>query len=400
MLKKIKVVTLALLALGILLPVSPAQDWASEWKEKLGTLWKDAKVKFEETKGKLPILKNTVEIGIAYGTEKKEWLEWAVREFNQTEAGKKVKIQLIPMGSVEGAEVLLKQTEAAKKIQVWSPASSVIKDLLVSPWKKEHNDQDPILSGAPLALTPMVIVMWEDRYEAFLKKYNEVNFKTLGEALNEPTGWKAIAEKPKWGFVTFGHTLPTKSNSGLLTLLLMAYDYHATRSITSEQVMDSGFLSWLKTVQKYMTVQEESTGKLMDSMLREGPSKYNAVMVYENLALSKLDTAKGKWGVGLKVVYPTRSIWNDNPYYILDVPWSKEEQKTAAKLFQQFLLSEAAQKEARDKYLLRPASLNLPILDATSAFGKLKEVMQVDVTAVESPSAEILQQLIKSWERK
>jgi hypothetical protein len=48
-----------------------------------------------------------VEIGIAYGTEKERWLKWAVDEFAKTRDGKKIKVNLIPMGSLEGAHALL-----------------------------------------------------------------------------------------------------------------------------------------------------------------------------------------------------------------------------------------------------------------------------------------------------
>src|SRR5689334_7197516 len=34
----------------------------------------------------------SAEIGIAYGTEKKTWLEWAALEFAKTDAGKKIRI--------------------------------------------------------------------------------------------------------------------------------------------------------------------------------------------------------------------------------------------------------------------------------------------------------------------
>lgn len=402
MFTKLKISLATLVTAGILCgsPTVLAQDLDSGWKEKLGNLWENTKAKTSEVtasvKEKFSPAK-PVEIGIAYGTEKKEWLEWAVAEFAKTEEGKKVKVSLIPMGSVEGAEAILKKDDAAKKIHVWSPASSLVKNLLLDPWKKDTGN-DPIASDAMLALTPMVIVMWEDRYEAFMKKYGEMNFKNLAQALNEPTGWKAISDNAKWGFFTFGHTLPTKSNSGLLTLVLMAYDYQQSRDLTSEQIMDQAFLDWLKGAQKNMTVKEESTGKLMNAMVIGGP-KYNAVMVYENLALASLDAAKGKWGINLKVVYPSRSVWNDNPYYILDVPWTDEDHKTAAKLFQGFLLGDKAQKVARDQYLLRPASINVPILDDTSPFTKLKDVVQIDVTTIDSPSAEIMKQLLEAWER-
>src|ERR1700722_3498734 len=42
------------------------------------------------------------EFGIAYGTEKERWLKWAVDEFAKTRDGKKIKVNLIPMGSLEG----------------------------------------------------------------------------------------------------------------------------------------------------------------------------------------------------------------------------------------------------------------------------------------------------------
>src|SRR5579872_1037924 len=36
-----------------------------------------------------------VEIGIAFGTEKQRWLEWAVTEFGKTSDGKRIKVNLI-----------------------------------------------------------------------------------------------------------------------------------------------------------------------------------------------------------------------------------------------------------------------------------------------------------------
>jgi Ca-activated chloride channel family protein len=377
----------------------------ADWKETVGNLWEETKTKSVELTEKAEDMakdlrdkftpEDPVEIGIAYGTEKKDWLEWAVTEFGKTEHGKNIKITLIPMGSVEGAKAVLEQD---KRIQVWSPASSLIQSLLVEPWQKEHN-KDPILSDAPLVLTPMVIVMWADRFEAFKAKYNEVSFKSIVSAATEKTGWTAIADKPDWGLFTFGYTKPTYSNSGLMALVLMAYDYAGlSRDVKPEHVMDEGFIGWLKTAQESLSSEEESTNKLMDSMLRHGPSQLNGVFVYENLALTSLKTAENRWGK-LKIIYPTRSVWNDNPFFILDVPWSSEEQRQAAKIFQQFLLSADAQKVARDKFLFRPASLELPITGEGSAFDALQDVVKTDVATIKRPSAEVLNQLIQLWKR-
>src|SRR5262245_44598073 len=68
----------------------------------------------------------TVEIGVAFGTEKQRWLEWAVAEFAKTAEGKSVKVNLIPMGSLEGARALI---GGDQRIHVWSPASAAYKDI-------------------------------------------------------------------------------------------------------------------------------------------------------------------------------------------------------------------------------------------------------------------------------
>lgn len=399
MLKSQRNATLGLVAASLLSisSVVCASDWADEWKKTMSDMW--TQTKDTAQKGwKAVAPKESVEIGIAYGTEKEKWLEWAVAEFAKTPEGKKVKVNLIPMGSVEGGEAILKQD---KRINVWSPASSLVQDLLVDKWKKEHEDKDPIFSDAPLALTPMVIVMWEDRYDAFIAKYKDMNFKNIAEALGEKTGWAAIAQKPEWGMFTFAHTIPTSSNSGLLTLALMAYDYlDVSRDIKSAQIMDEGFLTWMATVQSNISSEESSTGKLMENMLRYGPAQLNGVVVYENLALSDIEAAEKRWGK-IKIVYPTRSVWNDNPYYILDVAWSTEAQRNAAKLFQDFLLSKPAQIVARDEYLFRPANVDVPILDDKSKFSDLikKGVVKVDVATISRPKAEVLEQLLVIWKR-
>src|SRR5499427_5234109 len=116
-----------------------------------------------------------VEIGIAYGTEKQRWLEWAVAEFAQTSEGKHIKISLIPMGSLEGAHAIL---SGDQRINVWSPASAAYKDIFVQEWQVKYND-NPIIREEPIALTPMVFVVWDERYQAFVQKYTVMSFDTV-----------------------------------------------------------------------------------------------------------------------------------------------------------------------------------------------------------------------------
>src|SRR5215469_10249037 len=198
-----------------------------------------------------------VQLGIAYGTEKQRWLEWAVAEFAQTSEGKNINIELIPMGSLEGAHAIL---GGDKRINVWSPASATYKDTFVQEWQVKYSG-DPILKEEPLALTPMVFVMWDERYKAFIQKYKVVSLQTIDAALQERTGWDAIAHQPDWGLFKFGHTHPNQSNSGLMTIVLAAYSFHhKTKDLTVRDVVSADFQQYLESLERSTTGLSNSTG--------------------------------------------------------------------------------------------------------------------------------------------
>ena len=82
-------------------------------------------------------------------------------------------------------------------------------------------------------------------------------------------------------------------------------------------------------------------------MLR-GPSQYDCLLLYENLALEYLQVGIEHWGEAgeLAVDYPDPNIGNEHPYYILNVPWSDARQRQAAAEFLRFLKSERIQRRA------------------------------------------------------
>ncbi len=88
----------------------------------------------------------------------------------------------------------------------------------------------------------------------------------------------------------------------------------------------------------------------MREMVLRGPSQYDCLLIYENLAIDFLGAAKDRWGE-LHVDYPEPNIWNEHPFYILDVPWSNARQRTAATAFLKFLMSEPIQKRAARTWL-------------------------------------------------
>jgi len=336
------------------------------------------------------------EIGIAYGTEKKRWLEWSAAEFAKTKEGERIRVNLLPMGSLEGAQAVL---AGDQRIHVWSPASALYKDTFVQEWKVNHANA-PILREEALALTPMVFVLWAERYQAFSAKNPTVSFGTVASALGEKTGWAGIAGKPEWGLFKFGHTHPNESNSGLMTLVLMAYEFHKkSRGLELRDVLDPGFQTWMTDFERGVSGLSNSTGTMMRDMVLRGPSTYDGLFVYESVVIDYLKSAEGRWGE-LRVEYPRRNMWNDNPYYVLDVPWSSPEQRKAAERFMQFLLSVPVQQRSLE-HGFRPGNPEVPVKAAGSPFLAYQRFgLKADIGEIcDTPRAEVMTNLLASWQR-
>jgi ABC-type Fe3+ transport system substrate-binding protein len=338
----------------------------------------------------------SAEIGIAYGTEKKRWLEWAALEFAKTKDGERIHVNLIPMGSLEGAQAVL---AGDRRIQVWSPASALYKDTFVQEWAVKQSG-NPILREEALALTPMVFVMWAERHAAYKAKLGAVSFETVSRALAEKSGWAGIAGKPEWGLFKFGHTHPNESNSGLMTLVLMAYDFHKkSRGLELKDVLDPGFQTWMADFERGVSGLSNSTGTQMRDMVLRGPSTFDGLLVYESVAIDYLKSAEGRWGE-LHVDYPKRNMWNDNPYYVLDVPWSSADQKKAAGRFLDFLLSVPVQQRSL-AHGFRPANPEVPVNAAGSPFVAYQRFgLEPAIGEIcDAPRSEVMTNLLASWQR-
>jgi serine/threonine protein kinase len=349
-----------------------------------------------------PLVPERVTINIAFGTEKEKWLKEALAAFEQTEAGRRSHINLVGMGSVEGAQAIL-DGPGEIPIHVWSPASSAYRDVFEQEWRIKYG-KDPIIRAETLALTPMVFVLWKSRYDAFRARYGNVSFQTISQAMHEPGGWGTIGGQPSWGLFKFGHTHPNKSNSGLLTLALMAYEFsHKERGLTTADVTQAAFQEWLKEFEKGVARPggslTHSTGTLMREMVLRGPSQYDCLMVYENLAIDYLDDARQRWG-DLQVVYPPENLWNEHPYYILNVPWSGPERREVAESFLEFLLTEPIQRQAL-VHGFRPGNSKVPVrLPESPLIRHAEQGLLIDLDRVcEPPRAEVVYDLIGSFRR-
>jgi hypothetical protein len=337
-----------------------------------------------------------IEIGIAYGTEKRNWLEWAAQEFSTTEDGRRIRVNLLPFGSVEGARAVLNGDES---IHVWSPASGLYRGAFVRDWQYKYR-RNPIISEDPLAMTPMVIVMWKERYDAFTVKSPEVSLKTIFFAMRAKSGWGRIANRPEWGLFKFGHTHPDQSNSGLVTLLILSHSYFdKTRMLSVDDISSPRFHEYLAQFERGVTGLSNSTGVLMKEMIAKGPSGFDAVMVYENLAIDFFRSGDSN-SDKLQVIYPKTNLWNDHPYCILDTPWTTRKHQQAAEVFRNFLLSAPVQLRALD-FGFRPGNAAVSVTGPDSPFEEYASFgLHLDVEGLcEIPPVEVIDGLQQVWLR-
>lgn len=352
----------------------------------------------------ISIAREPIVVRVAYSTEKKAWLEEAARRFNaegRRSGTRPIQIELEGIGS---QEMVTQIVQGQLQPVVVSPASAVQIEALNSAWQA-RNGAALMLDGAdapqPLVLTPLVLVAWQERGQVLWPNNAPATWPELHDAVADPQGWAARGH-PEWGTVVkFAHTSPQTSNSGLQTLLLLAYAYHNKgRDLSVQDVRDPNFVQWLSRIEQGVPSDvPDSTGTLMTDMLRYGPSKYDVVAVYENLAIESLATAQGRGGA-IRLYYPPATALSDHPYAVLNAPWVTAEQRAAAAIFRDYLLSQPIQELAL-QYGFRPANPQVTISADSPAnpFVKFRNAnVQVDIQQqVALPSADVLNALVDVW---
>jgi hypothetical protein len=343
-----------------------------------------------------------VEISMMYSTEKKSWIEDAAAGFKKDHP--EIKLTLLPKGSIAAGQAIVDDKE---KPTVWSPADSTMMGLAVSDWRTKGRGDLFATQGddAPqsLVLSPIVFVIWEDRAEALLKaSKGQITWKTLRKALTSPQGWSSVGGKPQWGFVKLGHTDPTQSNSGVSALYLMSLEYYAPKpTIDVGDLLKPEYQAFVKDIEKGVTKFESSTGTFMTDMVRFGPSKYDIAVVYENLAISEIENAQGRWG-NLKVYYPQITLWSDHPAGIVQGDWVTEPQRVAARTWLAYLRSRPMQERALGLGF-RPGDSSVPVksADATNPWTRQAPYgIQVEVPPVaKTPDAAVVRNLMTMWTR-
>lgn len=323
-----------------------------------------------------------VTVTLVYGTETDAWFKQAAQAFEASGAnvdGAPITIALQELGS---GEALQQIADGTLQPTAWSPASDVWLSLLDQ--AAQARNQEPLIAGGDvpqsLAQTPLVIAAWRGRADR------------LGS--DGASVWEGLHSNRN--AVRWAHTAPPESNSGLQALVLMAYSFHNKQSdLSVADVQDPAFVQWLRETEQAATVGD-SSATVINDMIAFGPSRYDAVVTYENLALQLVPNARSRWNDDLVLIYPPATLLSNHPYAILNADWVTPEQRAAAQQFRDFLLSRTQQEQALT-FGFRPA-LNNVALDGPNSLLRADAGAQVDLPqAVETPSAETIRALLDVW---
>lgn len=345
-----------------------------------------------------------VTLSMIYSTEIAAWLRPAVEDFERSHAG--VRVQLQGMGSLDAARAI---ATGRAHPTLWIPADASVLEQL----DPEHGAQGaPAMVREdgrwprPLALTPMVFVVWDSRAQVLAPHTTSLSWQRLATLARAPHGWADLGGDRAWGGLKFGHTDPSRSHSGLETLTLMAYGWRGrTGALSPADATSAGFVGFVRSLESADPAGDRGTassGEFAQTIALQGPGRYDVAMVYESQAIASIDVARGRWGESLRVFYPPINVWSDHPLCLLDGERLTRGQRAAAEQLADHLRS-ATWQQAAVRYGLRPADPTVPLAtdDAENPFVKYRDrgVTIALPQVADAPTMATLDALTATWRR-
>ncbi|MBN1438105.1 MAG: substrate-binding domain-containing protein [Anaerolineales bacterium] len=330
--------------------------------------------------------KDAVEISITYAPESELYLKEAVEAFNQTSAAGKNPVTNQPYAAGEkpvwvtggsGSSgtvaqgiinaILAPNNENVARPTIFSPS--------VSHWLALVNYQTgreifTLSDCPPTALAPVVMAIWESRLRAIQNKNGgrPVGWEELLEVMNSPNGWADYGIGGNRTTVYYGHTDPYISSTAISTLIAEFYAsamYNAgagdIRRLTMDLVQDEEVQAGVRRIESLIKHYSSRTTEFKE-YIAQGPEYLDFVALEEN-DLIFINQGKTQYKPPEKLValYPKEgTFWHEHPFAVPNADWVTEEQRTAAKLFTDYILGETVQRKVLENGF-RPVNASVAI---------------------------------------
>jgi Ca-activated chloride channel homolog len=310
---------------------------------------------------------NAVQITIIYAPESEAYLVDAMRTFNEAYAAGKNPLTGAALGANEKPVYISGKSGSSGTVMqgivnaIIAPSNSNVEkptifEPSVSHWLALANyqvgrDLFDLANSPATANAPVVMAIWESRLKAIQKANpgKEVGWQQLLDVLNNPNGWE------DYGFtgrktVYYGHTDPFISSTALSTLMAEFYAsarYNANftgRRLTTKEVNDQKVQDGVRSIENLIKHYSQRTTEFKE-YIAQGPDYVDFVALEENdLIYINQGKTQYKPPERLVALYPTEgTFWHEHPFAIPTADWVTQEQRDAAKVFTDYILSEPIQ---------------------------------------------------------
>jgi Ca-activated chloride channel homolog len=329
---------------------------------------------------------NAVEISIVYAPESAAYMTDAIAAFNES--------------NTKGINPVTNQAYGANEKPVWvtgksgssgTVAQGIINAFLapnnanvekptifepsVSHWLALVNYQTnkkvfDLVDSKPTALAPVVMAIWQSRLDAIKAKNGgkPVGWEELLAVMNSANGWADYGIPGDRTTVYYGHTDPYISSTALSTLIAEFYTsarYNAHVSDPSRldmaEVQNPDVQAGVRKIESLIKHYSSRTTEFKE-YIAQGPDYLDFVALEEN-DLIYINQGKTDYKPPEKLValYPKEgTFWHEHPFAVPIASWVTDEQRTAAKLFTDYIVSEPIQRKVLESGF-RPVNANVPI---------------------------------------
>lgn len=194
--------------------------------------------------------------------------------------------------------------------------------------------------------------------------------------------------------ITYVHTAPTRSNSGLQTLVAQFAAVAGKRPEDLTVADVEKYQGQIQQIQSKITRYGTSTASLAQSMVANGPFWASVASVYESLVIAANSQA-GSNQTRYQAVYPKATFSSNMRAILANAPWISDQEKEAAEKVIEFILLPETQQIATDLGL-RPGVPGVALGSKFSAeFGVNP---QPTYDSYRSPQPEVVEAMLKSWQ--
>ncbi|MFN8565526.1 MAG: extracellular solute-binding protein [Anaerolineae bacterium] len=217
------------------------------------------------------------------------------------------------------------------------------------------------------ALAPVVMAIWESRLQAIQNTIGrqEVGWQDLLDVLHSPNGWEDYGISGR-RTVFYGHTDPLVSSTALSTLISEFYasaraNGFTERRLTLDEVRNADVQQGVRDIEDLIRHYSSRTTEFKE-YIAQGPQYLDFVALEENdLIYINRGLTEYKPPEKLVALYPSDgTFWHEHPMGIVSADWTTQEQRDAARVFVNYVLTPDVQRAIMAQGF-RPANPDVPL---------------------------------------